>query len=630
MMLHAIREKAKGWFAWVIVILISVPFALWGIGSYITPDANPPVAIVDDLAIGSYEFQNALQGELQQVGNPDATEPLKLAVLDRLINSKALLNHLQNLGYRGSRSAMVNQLLNDPAFKDPQSGQFSQALFKQVLNRMGLSMAAFEERMQQDLMTTQYLQALQHSVMVGKQEVEHIIALLRQKRDATFIEIDIKPFMQQIQLDEAEIEKYYQENKFKYEVPEKVKFAYIELSRKKLAGEIPITDEEVAQYYAENKARFTHPESRKASHILLTYDKESPEETESAQKLAAKIRSKLDAGEDFAALAKKYSQDPGSAALGGDLGFFKKGEMVPEFEEKVFAMALNQISEPVVSEFGLHIIKLTGIEEEQVKPLEAVRTQIIAELQFERAEKIYVEQSEAMQSIAYEQPDSLEPVAREIGATIQFSDFIPRTGGKGIFASQKFLAAIFDPSVIEEGNNSDAIEIGSDHLLVARVDNKQPAAIKPLEQVKAEIEAHLKRQKAREQALALAEEIAGIDADQKQPLLDEHQLEEKTISGLQRNGTDYPRELVNRIFSMPRPRAVQESVITYISSDDKAMVVRLLKVENAKVDEDENFAKLVSTQLKQARAGLMSNLAILDIRKQSEVEIFKSRLQQQE
>ena len=624
MMLHAIREKAKGWFAWVIVLLISIPFALWGIGSYIAPDPNPPVAEVGDIVIGSYEFQNQVQNLLAQSRTQDSSV-LKMQLLEQLINSKALIHFLREQGYRVSRATLSEYIMGDQNFRDPKTGKFSQSLFQRFLTRAGLSFESFQQKLEDDLVINQYMNGVQSSVpAVG--DHDKMLALLNQQRDISYIEIDPQKFVADIKIDDSAIEKYYQDNPVQFEVPEQIKFAYIELSRKALARQQEIDTDQAQQYYQEHKAQYTQAEKRKASHILLTFDKKDKKAAQAAQEQAQEIIKQLKAGKDFAELAKQYSKDPGSASRGGDLGFFGKGEMVPAFEKAVFALKTGQISKPVKTDFGLHIIKLTAIQPAKVQPFEAVKNKIIQNLQFEQAEKPFYELSEMLQSITYEQPDSLEPAAEETGLKIQNSEYISTRSASGVFASSKVKQAVFTDEVVQGGNNSEVVDLGNDHLLVARVLDKKTAHIKPLQEVREEIVKTLKNKKAMDKAMQLAKQIEQASASDREKLLAEKQLSPKSIEKLKRNDFMHP-QIAKTAFAMPRPG--KQPVTKIIKNRGKVDVIFLNKVIDGKTD-DKKMADMLIKQFVQAKNALLSNLIVRDVRQNTRVKIYQSRINREE
>jgi len=629
-MLHSIREKAKGWFAWVIVILISVPFALWGIGSYITPDANPAVAMVDESKISIYEFQNALQREQQQLESKSQNideKFLKQTVLDRLINSRALLNHLGSEGYMTSRARLNEQILSDPNFKDPKSGNFSETIFKQILQRMGLAYESYERQLADDMLIRQYTNGITNAAWVSPVEIDSVVALLKQKRDISYVLIDSKVFAESIQPSDEEINTYYQSNKESYEVPEKVKVAYIEISRAQIAKTIDISDDEAKTLYDDNGIKYTKPEERQASHILIPFKKDaSAEEKNKSKEKVDDLYKQLQNGGDFADLAKQFSKDPGSAKKGGDLGFFGKGVMVPEFEKMAYSLKVNEIGEPIESPFGFHIIKLTAIKEAQVKPFAEVKEEIVSALQYDKAEQIYYEKSESLQTIAYEQPDSLEPAANEINMNISESPLISKTDGEGIFANKKLLAAIFDEQVLEAGNNSDLVSVGNDHVVAVRIVEKVPSSIKPLQEVKASIVKTLISKTANDKALELANSLSKAISEQKdiKEQLSANKLEMVEQGLVDRNDFVTPREIIQKAFTLPRVKDIPESS-AFMMQDKQAAVVVVKKVENGNSD-DKEFVKMVEGGLKQARGSMFANLAIMQARKNSTIEINQERL----
>ncbi|MFK5895041.1 MAG: SurA N-terminal domain-containing protein [Pseudomonadota bacterium] len=630
MMLHSIREKAKGWFAWVIVILISVPFALWGIGSYITPDSNPAVAMVDQTKVSTYEFQNALQLEQQKLESQSKKideKFLKQTVLDRLINNHALLNHLYSQGYVTSRSSLNSQIINEQAFQDPKRGEFSEKIFTQSLQRMGLSFETFKKQLGDDLLIQQYTSGINKAVLINKMEINSIVALLKQKRDISYILIDSNKFSESSQPSDEEVNNYYQANKEKYEVPEKVKVAYIEVSRDKIAKTIDVTEDEIDALYTDNAAKYTQAEQRQASHILISFNKDDNDEVKNkAREEIDMLYKKLQDGEDFATLAKENSKDPGSARNGGDLGYFKKGDMVPEFEKVTYSLTKDEISEPFESPFGFHIIKLTAIKESQVKPLSTVKKQIIADIQYDRAEKIYYEKMELLQTIAYEQPDTLEPASSEIDIAISESPLVSKMGGKGIFANKKLLNTIFDEQVLESGNNSDLVEIGNDHVIVVRLNERIPASIKPLKDVKESISKTLATRNANNKALELANTLSTSVSEQAdiKALLAENQLEIVDKGLVERNDMGTDQQILQKAFSMPRVNGKPKSLAFKMIGEQVAVVV-VKQVENGSSD-DEQFVQMVSNSLKQSRGSLYANMAIMQIRKNAKIEINQERL----
>jgi peptidyl-prolyl cis-trans isomerase D len=305
--------------------------------------------------------------------------------------------------------------------------------------------------------------------------------------------------------DVAAIKRFYDENQKRFEKPEQVRVEYLVLSQSKLAENAKPTEEEIKAWYKSNEARYKQAEQRQASHILLRADKGAPEvEIKAAQTKAEQILAQLKASPtDFAKLAKQYSQDPGSAEKGGDLGYFGRGMMVKLFEEAAFSLKENQLSDVVRSDFGFHLIKLTGIRPEQVRPLAAVRDEILAEMKRQAGTKLYAEAAEGFANSVYEQSDSLKPAAEKYGLTTQTSEWIDR-GGKSVapLTNPKLLQMIFSDDAVKNKRNTEAVDVGGNTLVAARVIEYRPATLEPLELVSGAIEKVLVRENAIAKAVA--------------------------------------------------------------------------------------------------------------------------------
>jgi len=621
MMLHFIREKAKGWFAWAIVILISIPFALWGVNSYITPDSNPAVATVGESQITTYEFQNAVQNEQQQSQGQGNERQIKSVVLERLINNYALLNLLTESGYTVSKSQLDQQIVADPNFVDPDTGKFSEQVFRQILSRMGMNLERYRNSLTKDILIEQYLQGIQQSAIITDAEIEQVMKLVKQKRDISYVEIKSDGFKETIQPTDEQILEHYQTHQVEFEVPETVQLEYLQVSRDTLAKAIEVDETEIQKYYEENNQNYTSDEERQASHILISFKADDSDEIkEKAKQEIEGIHKRLKEGEDFATLAKEFSKDPGSATNGGDLGYFKKGDMVPEFEEKAFGTAVNDITEPFESPFGYHIIMVTAIKDSQVKPLTEVKQEIISKIQFDKAEKPYYEKSEALETIAYEQPDSLEPAAIEIDLKVEKSPFISRNGGEDIFANPKLLEKAFSEQVLETGTNSDVVDLGNDNVVVVRLSERVPASIKPLEQVTDTIKDILIQKMATERAIELADSLLktfnegnGIDEQLKQ-----NNLEMIDKGLIERADKETPRSITQKAFTMPRVTDKPLAETVKVPGNNAALII-VKAVEDGKND-DEQYAQTIRSIMERSRGQLFGNLGVMQARAETSIE----------
>ena len=514
-MLQEIKERAQGWVAWAIVILITIPFALWGIQSYLGVGGEPVVAKVDGTKITDRELNQNVQRSRMQLrerlgGAYDPalfeTGQLREQVLERMIRDTVLLDASYGMGMRVSDQAVRAAILAEPAFQ--RDGAFDKATYERVLQLQGLSPMAYEERLRSGLLSTQLARAVTESGFTTDAELAAATRLLRQKRDIAYLVLPQSSFTPETEPDAAQIQAYYDAHRGQFETPERVKLSYIVLDADALGQPDSVDEATLRAAYEERIDEFQEPERRAVRHILLTVPPDADDAAaQQVKDRLLKLRAEIEAGADFAEVAKASSQDPGSAAQGGDLGMVERGTMDPAFEQAAFALQQGVVSEPVRSRFGYHLIEVTNIEGGKPKPFAAVRDQLARELSRGSAESTYFELAEQLANLTYESPDSLIPAAEALGLKVQTSDWIERGGGEGLLGNPKVTAAAFSEDVMVRGNNSELIEPDRDRMqaIVLRVDEHEPAAVRPLDDVRGDIVSALKRQQAAEAALAAAE-----------------------------------------------------------------------------------------------------------------------------
>ncbi|PVV05637.1 MAG: hypothetical protein B6D77_18735 [gamma proteobacterium symbiont of Ctena orbiculata] len=520
-MLQVIRDKAQGWIAWAIVILISIPFALWGIQSYLGVGSEPVAATVNGTEITQRTLDNQFQRFRQQLREqlgagyrPEMFDDTRVRkeVLNRLIRDELLQQTSNRMGLRAGSSMIQSTILSMPTFQ--KDGRYDQQTYERALRLQGISAAGFEDRVRRALVSEQLSQAVQVGSFITQEELDERQRLVKQKREFSYFVLPASDFKLTEELSDDEIRSYYEANESAFISPEKVKVEYILLDATTAGGTIDVTEEILRGYYENNEDEFGLPEQRQASHILILVaaDAEQNAVDEAQAKIDA-LAERLSNGESFAELAKQNSQDPGSAATGGDLGLFGKGVMDPAFEAAVFALEEGEVSEPVRSSFGFHLIKLTGIKDGSVKPFDEARTQVEAAYRKFEGERLYFEMAEQLADLSYEDPGSLEPAASALELDIQQSDWITREQGSGVFAKPKVRTATYSDDVLKENNNSELIEIDGTSSLVLRVLDHQESSVKPLDEVKDQISETLQQQKAEQQTEAEAEKrLAEITA----------------------------------------------------------------------------------------------------------------------
>ncbi|VAX07258.1 Peptidyl-prolyl cis-trans isomerase PpiD [hydrothermal vent metagenome] len=609
-MLQSIRDKAQGWFAWLIVALISVPFALWGIQEYLGVGAEPVVASVNERDITEREFDynyNRFRMSLrQQLGDSYSYDlfqesKLRADVLNSMVRDELVLQAADGMGVRVGDNLVRGTIFGMPGFQV--NGQFDTAAYERGLRQRSYSPAEFQEEIRQALMTDQVTRAITGSEIVTERELEEMIRLREQKRELSYLLLPAADFIQSGEIDEAEISTYYAANQGQFMAPERVRVDYIELKMDQVSEGVGADEEALKDFFEERQGEYTTLEQRRASHILIAVEGESEEAEKAALEKLQDAMERLQAGEDFAAVAKDVSQDPGSAEQGGDLGLVEAGMMDIAFDKALFATGKGEISEPVRTDFGFHLIKVTEIIAGSEKSFEDVREEVLAAYQANEAEGIFHKYAERLVDLSYENAGTLEPAADALGLKVTTSDWLTRADADKLPGSAKAINSAFSEDVISAGNNSELIEISHDHVVVLRVHEHEMSAVRPLEQVRDDIIAALQQQQGKRLAKETGDSLLarlrqGESLEQVTSNLT-HKLEQPVSVG--RSGSKLPPTITRRLFSMPRPdgdNAVYGHAV--LGNGDFALIV-LHKVEDGSLAAKDEKA-LLSLRVSQARA----------------------------
>ena len=495
-MLTAIKERASGWIAWTLVALISIPFALWGINSYFEGASKIVVATVNGVEIEKTDYQNSLSDQrrmlVQMMGqNVDAdyfaSRAFKLQVLETLIDSRLQAEYLRDRGFRVTDEQLSKKISSFSAFQV--DGQFDPTRYEQLVRNAGLSVEGFERQQRQQGAIDQLRAGLRGSSLVVSSMTDRAIELLYQRRVAQFTVVDIAAFEDSLVVGSEALRDEFDANKAQYVQPEQMQVEFIRLSVDELGKQANVSELEQRAFYDNNVERFTQPESRSASHILLSLAEDDAEDVVDTREQEAKgIAARARSGEDFAKLAETYSKDPGSASRGGDLGIIRPGAMAPSFETVVFDLKEGQISDPVRTAYGWHIIKVTNIRESNVRPFDEVMSEIKTILEREWAENQFITMAEDFQNLIFEQPDSLNAASDFLGTPIERSDWFSRITGDGIASNDLVRETAFSPEVLVDRLNSEMLEIGSDTLVAVRFADFREKRQKDFNEVKDQIE----------------------------------------------------------------------------------------------------------------------------------------------
>lgn len=557
-MLSKIREKTQGIIATFILLLIVVPFALWGINSYFDKGSNIDVAKVGDTDITQTTYRNVLDRLRGRVDPAAFNSPqFKQLILNNLIDQALLAQDARKQGYRISDAWLAQAIRDLPNFQ--RDGHFDPALYQAVLRREGVNPHEFETQLRDGALTGQIQAGLSESGFVTDADIAGVARLMSQQREVAYCVISAEVLAAKASVSGQQIEQYYSSHVDMFQIPEQVRVEYLLLSAGDLNKGYQPTEEDLKKAYGEEAGRYVTPEKRHASHILIALPAQATEaQVKEALTKIDDIAKQARAGADFATLAKKYSADSATAAQGGDLGEVRRGVLPKEVEEAVYALKPGEISKPVRSTYGYHLVKLTAYTPQKRKSFAEVRKDLVELLRRRKGEDKFFDVSEKFRNLVYEQPDSLAPAAKTLGLEIQKSDWFTRDGGPGIAANPKVVQAAFEPDVLSQARNSDAIEINADSLVAIRVADRRPAGRKPLAEVRTQIEQILKQEQAQDQGHKLGEkwlhELPG--GTSLEALAKERGFKyqpPKTITRQQIAGVD-PR-IAEAAFRSPRPQA---------------------------------------------------------------------------
>jgi peptidyl-prolyl cis-trans isomerase D len=482
--------------AQIVLVLLVVPFAFFGLESYTgSIGAKDDVATVDGVGIPQREFAEELRAQQDRLRqafgrgvDPAAfdTPEARRALLEQMVSRRLVADAALRAHLAVSDATLREAISEMAAFQV--DGAFSKPTYEALLGAQGMTKKMFEERMRYDLSLAQLTRAVADTAIVSRTVNERVGALLEQRREVAEALVPAQTHFAQVKVTEAQAKAYYDANPVEFRIPERVRAEYLVLSAEALGREAQVSEAELKAAYEARAAQYRVEEQRRASHILVKTKAE-------ADKLAAEARK---SPARFADLAKKHSQDPGSAAKGGDLGQFGRGMMVPAFELAAFQQKEGEIGNPVQSDFGWHVIRVTGVQAAKVRSFQEVRPELAAELGRQLGARRFAEAAEAFSNLVYEQSDSLKPAAERFKLPPQASGWITRTPAAeaGVLANAKLLGALFSSDAVQARRNTDAVEVAANVLVAARVLEHQPQGQKKFEEVRAGIEQNLRAAEA--------------------------------------------------------------------------------------------------------------------------------------
>lgn len=636
-MLQTLREKTTGWVAVVILIVLAVPFAFFGVENYFQQQVPTYVAKVDKVEISQDQFRQRFEeyrnrmrqmlGERYDASQFD-TPIVKRQVLESLIDEEVLRQAAEKHGLVVSPATLQKEIAAIEAFHA--DGRFNQDQYRMVLNGAGMTPRVFETRMAGDLVTRALPNGVNDSGLVTDAYVDAYLALRDQTRSFDYVLLPAPDDEAVGEIGEEAVVAYYEAHPELYQSQETVSVEYIELDSSKLEVAQTVDETTLSERYEENKARYVDPEQRLVSHILIQTPANADAQTEqAAQAKAAELAAKArEEGADFAALAREHSQDPGSKAMGGDLGWIEQGVTDAAFEDALFSMAPG-VGDPVKGSDGWHVIWLREIKEQSGKSFADARAELEKEYLESERERAYSDAAGRLIDAIYRDPSTLDNAAAELKLTVQRAGPFPRTGGPGVFSNPDVQRAVFSDSVLVEGLVSDLVEISPGHGVALRVSEHVPAATRPLDEVRAQVTAAVRAERQTELGKeALDKALATIDSIQTlKAYAETNQLEVRNVENAGRAGATVDPAIARAAFALPHPAEGGASIGSAHLVGGANAIIALTKVEAADLSKVEATQRdMLRTQLSQAFASMEATELVKALRREAKIDVAESRM----
>ncbi|MDE1461090.1 SurA N-terminal domain-containing protein [Spartinivicinus poritis] len=628
-MLQGIRDNAQSWITKVIVILIIFSFAIFGLESIRLVATNNGVATVNGVDISPQEVQRAMTFQrnqlIQQMGdNFDPSlineDELRSGAIESLINEQILVQAAEEAGMYVTDQVINEYILQNPSFQV--EGKYSKERFQLAISSLGLSPQQFRQYLRQQVLVNQYTIGVSASDFVLDNEINTVLKLDQQTRSIQYLTLQLDKIKAEVKPTEDEIKAYYEANKDDFKTPEQIQVDYVVLDRAKYLEAIEVSDKEVQERYdalvadLEKEAK----KRRQVAHILFEINDDLTEEK--AKALADEVKQKLANGEDFAKLAKAYSSDKVSAEKGGDLGVVEKGFFGEEFDLALADLKEGEVSEPVKNDFGYQIIKVTGVDKAKIPSIAEKKDEIVKSLKQEKVELAFAEKKEEFGLKAYES-DSLTALADEFELAVQTSDYFDANGGKGLFANKALVNEAFSEEVVQDSENSKAIEVDEGKWVVVRLKDRKLAAIKPLDQVTETVKTAITNKQAEEKMNAQVEQLLAQLKEGKtlESVATEAGLELKKAENIKRSAANLPRQLIAESFKMPRPSEDKQSFSQATLLGGNMAIIALNSVKTPeKVKEDGQQKQFIARYLTDQQGRQMTASLQQNLRESAEIE----------
>jgi peptidyl-prolyl cis-trans isomerase D len=634
-MLQKLREKFSGWILILIVVILSVPFALFGIEGYFQTQIDTYVAKVNKAEIQPDTLRERLNMQRQQMRQflgPDADVSFvdspenKRRLLDGLVDEELRYQDARGMGVEVPAARLREEILAIDAFKP--AGVFDPDTYQRILQANGLSPQSFEARLARELVAREIVARMGASVFVTEAEVDAWLRLNRQTRSFKALRLDAADQVLANKPTEDELKAHFEAHREDYKTPETVVAEYVEVRADALEIAAP-TEEQLREEYEKQSARYVVPEQRLTSHILVEVASGADAEAQKAGLAKAEaFLAEIRGGKDFAEVAKTASDDIGSKEQGGDLGWIERGTNDPAFEDALFKLEVGQVSEPVLGSNGYHLIHLREVRPESRRPFEEVRDEIAKAYDASARESMYLDLAGRLVDEIQRDPQSLEGPAAKLGLTVQKTEPFARTGGSGIAANPKVVEEAYSELVLERGLSSDLIELGPSHVVALRIAERRLPEPRDFDAVRSEIEAKLEREAMRkqmvEQAKALEERMAaGTSLDEIATELGRTPVVAEAV--VRSAGAPDPA-IIAEAFKLPRPGDAPVRRVVPLGEDSRVLIELSSVVDGDPAAADASARDAARAELQGQWSEAEARAYVQALRKQAQIRIAEDRM----
>ena len=630
-MLERIREGSQGPWAMIIIGLVVLSFVFAGVGSYLNSSGETVAATVNGEEIGLNELERAYQSQRSRMesqygesvsalfADEGYMQQFRRGVLDSLIDEKLVEQKARELGLRVGDDQIRDTIRSMPEFQ--LGGQFNNDRYLALLRQNGYQPSDFRDFLRTQLTREQLTRALGVSDFALPGEARRVFDLQAQTRDARYVVVDAAPFADEVEISDADIQGYYDANITSFDTEEKVSVAYVKLSVDDLKGDVTVSDDDVSAWYEENKDQYRDEEQRRVSHILI----ETGDDEAAAKAKAEALLAEIKGGADFATVAEENSEDSFSAENGGDLDYITPGMMDDAFDSAVFSLKnVGDVTDVVKTEFGFHIIKLTDLKPETIKPFNDVAGEIRDNLITEKATDRFYELQSRMAEVAFEVPDTLDEVAAIANASIETTPLFTRNNVPAEIDNPQVVSDVFSPELIEEQVNSDLIELDARTVMVVRVNEHEAQRTKSLDEVKESITASLRSEKAQQAAQDWAEaQLAQLESGNDiADSLSARSLDWETVENVNRGDQQLPRNLLDTLFTLA-PAEGKSRRVALLGSGDVALIE--LTAVHAPEAADDATVSAIRQRLAQANSQSTYAAFVKALRDEADVTLGTAR-----